>query len=87
MNDYTNNLLKKYKNDIKILNISNKNIEGILDLEQFNNSKELNCSTNKITEIINIPNSLKYLNCCNNKIDSSLNLPDSITGIYCKKIR
>jgi hypothetical protein len=25
MDNYTNNLLKKYKDDIKILNISNKN--------------------------------------------------------------
>ena len=74
---------KKYKNNIKILNISNKNIKGILDLNKFKYLKELNCSTNEITEIINIPNSLKYLNCSNNKISSLLNLPDGMTGLNC----
>jgi hypothetical protein len=85
MDDYTNNLLKKYKNDIKILNISNKNLKGILDLNKFKYLKELYCCNNKITEIINIPNTLKYLNCSNNKITLLLNLPDEMTGLNCKK--
>ena len=51
-----------------ILDISNKDIEGILDLSKYGKLKKLYCSNNKITEIINIPNSLEYLNCSNNKI-------------------
>jgi len=61
-------LLKKYNYNIKRLNISNKNIIGILDLSNFKNLEELDCSNNKISEIINISNSLKYLNCSNNNI-------------------
>lgn len=70
--------------DIK-LNISNKNIEGVLDLKNFSNLEELDCSNNKITEIINIPKTLKYLNCENNKITKLNALPDNLTGINCKK--
>ena len=50
MEDYTNNLFKKYKNDVKILKILNKNIVGILDLTKFEDLEELDCSNNKITE-------------------------------------
>ena len=35
MNDYTEFLLSKYNSDIKILDISNKNIKGILDLKKY----------------------------------------------------
>jgi hypothetical protein len=79
-----NDLLKKYNNDIKILKITNKNIEGILDLSKFKYLEELDCSNNNISDIINIQDSLKYLNCSNNKITSLLNLPDEMTGINCK---
>jgi hypothetical protein len=72
-------------NDIKILNISNKNIEGILNLEDYINLEELYCSNNEITEIINVSNTLKYLNCENNKITKLNELPDNLTGINCKK--
>jgi hypothetical protein len=67
------------------LNISNLNIKGILDLEDFDKIKELDCSNNKITEIINIPWSLAKLNCSNNNIKSLLNLPDSLKTLNCKK--
>ena len=70
----------------KILNLSNKNIEGLLDLKNFDILEELDCSDNKITEIINIPYSLKYLNCSNNKIISLIDLPKyELTGLICKK--
>jgi len=81
----SNNLLKKYKYDTKILNITNKNIEGILDLSKFKYLEELDCSNNEINEIINIPTNFNYLNCSNNKITSLLNLPDEMTGLNCKK--
>lgn len=90
----TNELLKIYDKDIRILNISNKNIEGILDLNEFKSLEELDCSNNKITEIINFPTidycnvkniSFKYLNCSNNLINKLNNLPLSMTGLNCKK--
>jgi Leucine-rich repeat (LRR) protein len=77
--------LSKFPKDIKILNLSNKNIKGILDLSEFESLEELDCSNNKITEIINIPNTLKYLNCENNEITKLNNLPNNLTGINCKK--
>jgi len=65
---------------IKTLNISNSKIEGVLDLEYFNNLIELDCSNNSITEIINIPSKLKSLNCSNNQI-TNLDVLDN-----CKKM-
>lgn len=84
-NKKTCNLLDKYDENIKILNLSNQNIEGILNLEKFKNLEELNCSNNKITEIINLPY-IKYLNCSNNKISKILFLPNDerLIGINCK---
>ena len=66
MNHITINILSNYDKNTKILNISNKKIEGILCLNDFKNLKKLNCSFNEITEIINLPYSLKYLDCSNN---------------------
>ena len=61
-------MLNKYDKTTKILDISNKEIIGILCVNDFKNLEELNCSFNKITEIHNLPYALKYLNCSNNKI-------------------
>ena len=77
-------LLIKYNTNTKIINISNKNIKGVLDLE-FIELEELYCSNNEIIEIMNIPRTLKYLNCENNQITSLNNLPDDLSGINCKK--
>jgi hypothetical protein len=85
MKKSTIKLLNNYDDNIKVLNILNKNIRGILNLGRFDNLEELYCSNNKITEIINIPKTLKYLNCENNKITKLYNLPDNLTGINCKK--
>ena len=63
-------ILNNYSSKTKILDISNKNIEGILDLDQFQKLEKLDCSNNKITKIINIPITLKYLNCSSNLITS-----------------
>ena len=68
MNTRTENLLNKYKKKVTELDISNKNICGILDLERFPNLKVLNCSKNKITEITNMPHTLVSINNKNKKI-------------------
>lgn len=76
-----NNTIGNNKNDdIKILNIQNKNIKGTIDLCKFTKLEELYCSDNQITDIINIPNSLQILNCSNNKI-ISLKLPNKFVGL------
>ena len=80
----TNEILKKYKNNVKALDISGKNIQGILDLNKFKELEELNCSHNKITKIINIPRALKYINCSNNNMTELYGLSDNLTGINCK---
>ncbi len=71
------------KNTYKI-DISNKNIVGILDLKSFCCLKELYCQNNQITQIINLPDYLEYIDCSNNQIEKLENLPDCMTGINCK---
>lgn len=65
--------------------ISNLNIDCILDLEDCNELKELDCSNNNISEIINIPQSLIKLNCSNNKIKSLVKLPSYLKELKCQK--
>jgi hypothetical protein len=43
------NYPKEVRNDIKKLDISNKNLEGELDLSEFVNLEELYCSSNRLT--------------------------------------
>ena len=84
MNNDLINLLNKYNSDTKIIDISNKNIEGILDLSNFIMLRELYCQHNKITQII-FPNTfISYLDCSHNKIIklSSYRL-EGLTGIRC----
>jgi len=51
------------------LDISSKGLEGTLNLEGFNNLKELNCSNNKITELnLGVCKNLANLNCSINKL-------------------
>jgi len=76
MNNSIKELLSKFNYQTKIINVSNKNIKGILDLDEFENLEELDCSNNKITEISNIPRTLKYLNCSNNQITILNDLPN-----------
>ena len=72
----TKKLLNKFDYNTIFLNISNKNIKGVLNLSGFDKLIELNCSNNEITEIINIPERLKYLNCSFNKITKLIDLTD-----------
>lgn len=68
MEPTTSNILNNFPvNSIKI-NISNKNIKGILDLAKYTKLIELDCSNNQLTQIINISPSLKILNCSNNQL-------------------
>jgi hypothetical protein len=61
-------LLNTFNPNIEILNISNENIIGILNLNKFKKIKILNCSNNKITCIQNIPKTIINLDCSYNNI-------------------
>ena len=60
--------LSKYNKDTKILNLSNQNIKGVLNLFEFHLLEELYCSNNQITEIIGLRYNVKILDCSNNNI-------------------
>ena len=81
MNIITIELLNKYDKNTKILEISNKDIIGILCLNDFKKLEELNCSFNEITEIINLPYTLKYLTISSYFNQLFENLPSSITHL------
>lgn len=68
MNSNTKLILDNFPYDSTQIDVSNKNITGILDLSNFINLIELDCSNNQITQILNINNQLQILNCSNNLI-------------------
>ncbi len=62
-NTNINSILNNYSYDIVELNITKKNIYGILNFEKFNKLQKINCSSNFILEIKNFPPNLLVLNC------------------------
>lgn len=82
--EYLFDLDYKINYSVKNLNINKIGIEGILDLSKFTRLVKLNCSSNRITQIINIPNSLKKLECFNNLITSLDNLPENLEHLSCE---
>ena len=84
MNSITTILLDNFNFDIKVMDISNQNISGILDLIKFSNLEELYCQKNKITQIINLPDKLKRINCSSNKIKRLEKIPKNISTINYK---
>lgn len=68
MNLHTINLLPKQK-ELEILYINNLNIEGILCLKNFPHLRKLFCANNRISQLINLPESLEFINCSNNNIN------------------
>ena len=73
---YSENLLDQ-------IDLSNKNISGILDLKNYNfiNLKIVLCNNNNIKKLKNIPEQLTKLNCSNNKLTNIDNLPRNITEL------
>ncbi len=87
MNESTIELLKEYSFDSTELNLSLRNIEGILDLNGYDKLTKLDCYDNQITQIINLPNSLTKLICSYNPITSLDNLPNSLTELDCSETK
>lgn len=67
-------LAKKNHTSTK-LNLSNLNINGVLDFSGIKNVSCIDCSNNQITELINLPIGLIELNCSHNQITKYTNLP------------
>src|SRR6185369_3021892 len=62
---------KERRSKIRRLNISDKNLEGSLDLSDFVSLEKFNCSNNKLTDLdLSSCSSLKELHCQNNKLVS-----------------
>ncbi|CAG8609368.1 1875_t:CDS:1, partial [Scutellospora calospora] len=76
---------KEKRKETFVIEISNKDLNGILDLKDFENLEKLNCSFNKITDIdISCCYKLQELVCLNNNLIStdflsSLPFPEKIT--------
>ena len=74
MNKNTIELLESFDSNITELYIGFSKITGILDLSKFTRLRILNCRVNKITSIINIPNTLIELHCYDNLLVELNNL-------------
>ena len=57
------NILDEFADDVTEIDISHKNIEGILDFKRFTKLTKLNCSYNQISSLDNLTNSLIELHC------------------------
>ncbi len=88
MQSSTIKLLNTFDDSIIELDISDKNIYGVLDLNKFNKLEKLICSGNKITELKNLPKTtLKYLDCSHNQIGELTNneIDNKLDYFSCKK--
>ncbi len=85
MEESTIEMLNSYSKYVESLDISNKNIKGLLDLDGFDKLKKLVCSNNKIDLIINLPDSLKYLDCSYNLIEQFNCISNNLDYFNCKK--
>lgn len=84
MNSNTIKLLDKYDDNTIELDLSEKKIVGLLDLSKFKHLTKINCSINKIIEIINLPSTLRVLDCSLNKITELINLPHDLNELNCE---
>ena len=76
-------ILKEFPDDIIVIDISYRNIQGTLYLTRFTNLKKLNCYDNQITSLNNLPSSLIELYCNCNKIKILDFLPSSLIELDC----
>jgi len=65
------------------LYINNLNIYDITGIEYFTNLEQLECSTNNLTSLSNLPSSLTNLNFNYNNLSSLPILPESLTVLQC----
>jgi Leucine-rich repeat (LRR) protein len=64
--------------DIKKLDLSNKILTILPDLQKFTKLEELNFHNNKLTTLIDLPDTLQELRCSYNQITQLNNLPNTL---------
>ena len=62
---------------------SQAKIRDLTGIQYFKNLKVLDCDSNKLTSLTNLPNSLIELSCYFNLISSITKFPDSLINLYC----
>jgi Leucine-rich repeat (LRR) protein len=79
------NYPKEGRNEITKLDISNKDLEGELDLGEFKNLEVLKCSNNKLTGL-NVSNceKLKELGCYHNQLTQLILFNNNLEKLDCR---
>ena len=66
-----------------IVDVNYKSISSIDGIQYFKSLKSLDCSTNNITILNNLPNTLVNFNCNYNYLSSLPNLPNTLETLFC----
>ena len=69
--------------NIRIINLSYKNLTILPDLSRFIYLQELRCNNNKLTRLDILNNNLKYVDCSHNKLTSLYELPENLQEFFC----
>ena len=81
------NSVEKYldslPSDIKIIDVSKKNLNYLPDLSRFKKLLQLSCDCNKLKSLPILPKKLEILNCCYNNLTSLPVLPKNLKSLYC----
>ena len=80
--DSANKLLPVAAN-LKTLTVSNKSIRSLAGLEGFVGLEQLDCNSNQLTSLPELPAKLDWLICYNNKIARLPKLPESLRLLNC----
>jgi Leucine-rich repeat (LRR) protein/pimeloyl-ACP methyl ester carboxylesterase len=78
-----NNNLTQVATTVHSLDVPYKNIKSLEGINGFLQLWYLNCSTNQLTSIPTLPNSLTTLLCSNNQLSSLSSLPSSLVSLDC----
>jgi len=79
-------ILDKIEVNVKYINLTNKNLKGILNLNRFKNLKKISCSHNQLTDIdlYDLDWTLKELDCENNLITEFAEIPNTLIKLNIK---
>ncbi len=66
-----------------IVNCSGQNISDLTGIHYFVNLWQLDCSSNQLTFLPELPNSITIVDCSSNQISNFTNLPNSIVTLAC----
>jgi len=69
--------------NIRIINVSYKNLIILPDLSRFVDLQELRCNNNKLTSLGILNKNLKHFDCSHNKLISFPKLPENLQDLYC----